>query len=78
MLQRTIHALEVVQGCSLVIFETHDEAENGDMQHILVWFTKFNDKFYGDFVQIKEDTDLPELVAVLKEQATNTLTELNK
>lgn len=78
MLQRTIHKLEVLDGCAFVVFENHDEDESGKMQHILVWFLKYEDKFYGDFIPIGEEEKIPEYVELLTKQATESLIEIKK
>jgi hypothetical protein len=78
MLQRTIHKLEVVDNCPFVVFENYDEDEQGTMQHILVWFIKYEDKFYGDFIPVGEVEKIPEYVQMLTDQAVSTLKELTK
>jgi hypothetical protein len=73
MLQRTLHKLEILDDAPLVIFENHDEDESGKMQHILVWFIKYQDKFYGDFIPVAEKDKIPEYVELLTKQATESL-----
>lgn len=78
MLQRTIHKLEILDDVPFVVFENYDPDENGKMQHILVWFFKYNDKFYGDFVEITDSEGIPEIVEMLTKQATQSLVEIKK